>query len=76
MKTEHKNILRNLRKQSGSIVTDASEKAFRRNARKEAKPLFSAMSKLFRQVRREVDAEIASTLTWDETFSARYRATF
>jgi hypothetical protein len=74
MKHEHKQILRNLRIQNGNIQTSATEKAIARNARKAAKPLFRAVAKLARQIRREVDATLAATKTWDGTFSARYRS--
>jgi len=75
MKYENKQVLRNLRKQNGNIITDKTEKAIARNFRKLAKPALQSLAKLARQIRREVDAELSTTKTWDGTFSARYRAT-
>jgi hypothetical protein len=75
MKHEHKQILRNLRIQNGNIKTSATEKAIARNERKTAKPALLSLGKLARQIRRELDAELSQTKTWDGTFSARYRAT-
>mgnify|MGYP003348798619 CR=1 FL=1 len=69
MKIEHKQILRNLRKQNGSIVTDATEKAIARHVRKETKPILAATRKLYKQIRREVDATLANGVSWEKCFA-------
>lgn len=66
MKIEHKNILRNLRKQNGSIVTDTTEKAIARHERKEAAPLMREVAKLHKQIRREVEATLKTAPSWEK----------
>jgi hypothetical protein len=68
MTQAQKQILRNLRVANGSIVTDKIEKAITRNLRKHSKQVALRMKKLYKQVRAEVDAQLANEKSW-ESFS-------
>lgn len=65
MKIEHKQILRNLRKQNGSFANDAVEKSISRHERKENAPLLREVAKLHKQIRREVDAKLKTMPSWE-----------